>query len=135
MNLDADILHMFALKNLHLKSDKLLLEYDSVSVYKYLCCLHFVSLSVVCLHFNALKLQLESLAHAALLTLAMLPVLAHLPKPSYSFLHGNKIHPEHFLSNAQKYNGCFHTSLFGADIFSYIFLIEFWDLHYSVIFF
>lgn len=91
-------------------------EYDSAISYRDLNCVDIGSLSVVCQHCNALRFQSETPGLCCAGGKVKLPVLTHPPEPLYSLLYGNTIQSRHFLTNIQKYNGCFQMTSFGAKV-------------------
>ncbi|XP_070143035.1 uncharacterized protein [Drosophila kikkawai] len=84
--------------------------------YKDLTCVVIGSLSAVCQHCNALKFRLETPGLCCAGGKIKLPVLAHPPEPLYSLLYGNSAQSNSFLKLAQKYNGCFQMTSFGAEV-------------------
>ncbi|XP_070143803.1 uncharacterized protein [Drosophila kikkawai] len=90
--------------------------YNPETSYKDLTCVVIGSLSVVCQHCNALKFRLETPGLCCAGGKIKLPVLAHPPEPLYSLLYGNSAQSNSFLKLAQKYNGCFQMTSFGAEV-------------------
>uniref|UniRef100_A0A6P4EIH7 Uncharacterized protein LOC108043705 n=1 Tax=Drosophila rhopaloa TaxID=1041015 RepID=A0A6P4EIH7_DRORH len=90
--------------------------HNSETPYKDHSCVVIGSLSVVCQHCNALKFRLETPGLCCAGGKIKLPVLAHPPEPLYSLLYGNSAQSNSFLKLAQKYNGCFQMTSFGAKV-------------------
>lgn len=73
-------------------------------------------IEVVCNHCGALKFAGETPGLCCLSGKVKLPPLPLPPEPLHSLLRGETPESRHFLSNTQKYNGCFQMTSFGADI-------------------
>ncbi|XP_039954205.1 uncharacterized protein LOC120770689 [Bactrocera tryoni] len=73
-------------------------------------------MEVVCNHCGALKFAGETPGLCCLSGKVKLPPLPLPTEPLRSLLTGETPESRHFLSNAQKYNGCFQMTSFGADI-------------------
>jgi len=91
-------------------------EYDSTIAYKDLCCVNIGSLSIVCQHCNALKFRSETPGLCCAGGKVKLSVSDQPPEPFYSLLYGNTIQSNHFLTNTQKYNGCFQMTSLWAEV-------------------
>jgi hypothetical protein len=73
-------------------------------------------MEIVCNHCGALKFAGETPGLCYLSGKVKLPLLPPPPEPLHSLLRGETPKSRHFLSNTQRYNGCFQITSFGADI-------------------
>lgn len=74
------------------------------------------AMDIVCEHCGALKFAGETGGLCCLNGKVKLPLLAAPPEPLHSLLRGETPESRHFLCNAQRYNGCFQMTSFGAHI-------------------
>ena len=79
-------------------------------------CVDIGSLSVIYPHCKAMNYKLESPDLYCAGGKVKLPVLTNSPEPLYSFLYGNTTESKYIFANIQKYNGCFRTTSFGAEV-------------------
>lgn len=91
-------------------------HYDSTIDYSTHSFVQIGPMEVVCDHCGALKFAGETPGLCCLGGKVNLPLLPPPPDLLHSLLRGETPESRHFLTNTQRYNGCFQMTSFGANI-------------------